>query len=127
MYCTHCGKEILSVEDLFCSNCGSSLNNETNLVPSADVGIISVNENKLRCDKCGSEHIKVETVTRSVYESRSFVFNLLFSIITFGLWLVWILTRGKKERLIRETVITCQDCGNTSIKNLRTGYYGQAT
>lgn len=65
----------------------------------------------MKCPKCGSEDVTVTTNTVVVSKSRSFIWNLLLIIGTCGLWLIWMLVRKRKEKMITETWATCQHCG----------------
>lgn len=66
----------------------------------------------MKCSKCGSENVAVNTSTRTVTKSRSFLWNLLWILLTGGLWIIWMLIRKRKEKHITETWATCQSCGN---------------
>ena len=63
------------------------------------------------CSKCKSENVTVNTNTMMVSKSRSFLWNLLWIILTGGLWIIWMLIRKKKEKKVTETWATCQSCG----------------
>lgn len=65
----------------------------------------------MKCPKCGSEDVAVTTNTVVVSKSRSFLWNLLLIICTCGLWLIWMLVRKRKEKMVTETWATCQHCG----------------
>lgn len=65
----------------------------------------------MRCPKCGGENIVVNTNTVVVSKSRSFLWNLIMTLCTGGIWLLWMLVRKRKEKTITETWATCQDCG----------------
>lgn len=64
------------------------------------------------CPKCQSENVTVQTNTMMKSKRRSFLWNLLMLICTGGLWLLWMLVRGRKEKQVVETYATCQTCGN---------------
>lgn len=66
----------------------------------------------MKCTKCGSENVELSVVQSTKSVSRSFLWNLLMLCITFGLWLVWMLVRKKKEKIVQSTVALCKDCGN---------------
>ena len=65
----------------------------------------------MKCPKCGSENVSVNTNTMMVSKSRSFLWNLLLIVCTGGLWIIWMLIRKKKEKKVTETWVTCQSCG----------------
>lgn len=65
----------------------------------------------MRCPKCSGENIVVNTNTVVVSKSRSFLWNLIMTLCTGGIWLLWMLVRRRKEKKITETWATCQDCG----------------
>ena len=64
------------------------------------------------CNKCESTNISVQTSSYTKTKSRSFLWNLLMIICTGCLWLLWMLIRKKKEKVITETWATCQTCGH---------------
>lgn len=63
------------------------------------------------CPKCASTNttVQVNTVVKS--KSRSILWNLLMLFITGGLWIIWMIIRKKKERLVTIKTCTCQNCG----------------
>lgn len=63
------------------------------------------------CEKCGG-NVNVSTSTYSKSKPRSFLWNLFMVCITGGFWLIWMLVRRKKEKIVRETWATCTECGN---------------
>ena len=63
------------------------------------------------CKKCGSTHISISTCCYVKSKSRSFIWNLLMICLTGGLWLIWMLVRKRKEKIIKETTYVCQECG----------------
>ena len=65
----------------------------------------------MKCSKCGSENVVVNTSTMMVSKSRSLLWNLLLIICTGGIWLLWMLIRKRKEKQVVETWATCQSCG----------------
>lgn len=67
----------------------------------------------MTCPKCGSNNVSVNTSTYSKSQSRSLIWNLLMIFLTAGIWIVWMLIRSKKERIIKETTATCQNCGHS--------------
>mgnify|MGYP002677499738 FL=1 len=65
----------------------------------------------MNCPKCGCPNVNVNTNTVVVSQSRSFLWNLFMTLITGGIWLLWMLVRKRKEKKITETWATCQNCG----------------
>lgn len=65
----------------------------------------------MKCPKCGCENVSVNTSTYVKSKSRSLIWNLLMTMCTFGIWLIWMLVRKKKEEVVTETTATCQQCG----------------
>lgn len=77
------------------------------------------------CPKCGSEHVTVSTNRYTRSQSRSLLWNLFMLFMTAGIWLVWMLIRKRKEKTVKETVATCQNCGYSwkpASKQLASGY-----
>lgn len=66
----------------------------------------------MMCSKCGSNNVKCTTSTYVKSKSRSFLWNLFMVIITCGFWILWMLIRKRKEKVITETIATCQECGH---------------
>lgn len=64
------------------------------------------------CVKCGNSNVTFQTSTYTKSKSRSFIWNLLMLCCTGGLWLIWMLIRKKKQKVITETWATCQTCGH---------------
>lgn len=63
------------------------------------------------CKKCGSSNIKVDYNVYVKSKSRSFLWNLLMVCCTCGFWILWMLIRKKKEKVVKETTCICQNCG----------------
>lgn len=53
--------------------------------------------------------VQVNTVIKS--KSRSIIWNLFMIFITGGIWLLWMLIRKKKEKVIMIKNCVCQNCG----------------
>lgn len=66
----------------------------------------------MKCVKCESEKVNIETTSYTRSKKRSFLWNLLMIFLTGGLWLLWMLVRARKEKVVTETWATCQDCGH---------------
>ena len=66
----------------------------------------------MKCYRCESENVQVNTNSVIVSQSRSFIWNLLMIFLTGGLWILWMLIRARKEKTVVETWATCQDCGS---------------
>lgn len=67
----------------------------------------------MKCKKCGSTNIKVDYNVYVKSKSRSFLWNLLMVCCTCGFWILWMLIRKRKEKVVKETTCICQDCGYT--------------
>lgn len=67
----------------------------------------------MKCKRCSSESVSVNSSVYNKSESRSFIWNLVMIVITGGIWLVWMLVRSKNERAVQVTLATCQQCGRT--------------
>lgn len=65
----------------------------------------------MKCSKCGSENVSITTNTVVLSKSRSFLWNLIMTVLTLGLWLIWMIVRKRKEKKVTETWATCQSCG----------------
>lgn len=65
----------------------------------------------MTCSKCGGNNV---TVNESIYtksKSRSLIWNLLMIFITGGIWLIWMLVRHRKEKVMHTKMCVCQSCG----------------
>ena len=67
----------------------------------------------MRCKKCGCFDIQINTACYIRSVRRSFLWNLLMIILTGGLWVIWMCVRKKKEKVVREKMCTCKNCGYT--------------
>ena len=65
------------------------------------------------CNRCGGSNISVVYNTYTKSKSRSFLWNILMICCTCGLWLIWMLIRKRKEKVIHEKTCICQNCGNS--------------
>lgn len=65
------------------------------------------------CPECGGDQITVSKETHVESQSRSFIWNLFMTIITAGIWLIWMLVRGKKEEIVETKTAVCQKCGHS--------------
>ena len=63
------------------------------------------------CPKCGSKNLIINTSVYSKSKRRSLIWNLLMFMLTGGLWLIWMLVRRRKEKIVNDTIATCQSCG----------------
>lgn len=66
----------------------------------------------MNCLKCGSNNVSVQTNSYVKSKRRSFLWNLFMFCCTGGFWLLWMLIRKRKEKVVTETWATCQTCGN---------------
>lgn len=67
----------------------------------------------MKCPKCGSERVNVNTSVVAKSKHRSFLWNLFMICITCGLWIIWMLVRKRKEKIVQITTATCQECAHT--------------
>ena len=65
----------------------------------------------MKCKKCGGNNITYSVNTYTKTKSRSFLWNLFMLCFTGGFWLLWMLVRKKKEKIINKKVAICQNCG----------------
>lgn len=65
----------------------------------------------LQCKRCGGTNVMVNMNTYTKTKSRSFLWNLFMVLITGGLWIIWMLVRKKKEKVVHEKIACCQSCG----------------
>ena len=65
----------------------------------------------MTCPKCQSENVNISVNTYTKSKSRSFLWNLLMIFCTCGLWIIWMLIRKKKEKVITEKTAVCNSCG----------------
>lgn len=63
------------------------------------------------CKKCHSENCTVSTNYVVKSKHRSFIWNLFMIFITCGFWLIWMLVRKRKEKVIQIKTVTCNNCG----------------
>ena len=62
------------------------------------------------CPKCSSDRINISENVVVKSKSRSFLWNLFMIFITAGLWIIWMLVRKKKEKIIKIKTAICQNC-----------------
>lgn len=67
----------------------------------------------MNCRKCGSSNVTLSVNSYAKSKSRSLLWNLLMIFLTGGLWIIWMLVRKKKEKVVHEKIYCCQNCGNT--------------
>lgn len=67
----------------------------------------------MTCPKCKSENVNVSVNTYTKSQSRSFLWNLFMIFITGGLWIIWMLIRKKKQKVITEKTAVCNSCGHS--------------
>lgn len=63
------------------------------------------------CPKCESHNVNVTADTNTESVNRSILFDVFMVVITCGLWIVWMLFRGSKEKEITKAIAVCQNCG----------------
>ena len=67
----------------------------------------------MMCPKCQSENVAISQNVYTKSQSRSLIWNLLMIFITGGLWIIWMLIRKKKEKVVKIKTAVCQQCGNS--------------
>jgi len=67
----------------------------------------------MKCPKCQSESVTINSSTFTKSQRRSFLWNLLWIVCTGGLWLIWMLVRKKKEKIVTRNTAVCQSCGHS--------------
>lgn len=65
----------------------------------------------MQCKRCNSNNTTITYNSYTKSKSRSFIWNLIMLFLTGGLWILWMLIRRKKQKVIREKICVCQDCG----------------
>jgi len=55
--------------------------------------------------------VSVNTYTKT--KRRSFLWNLLMIFVTVGLWLIWMLVRRRKEKVISQKMAVCNNCAHS--------------
>lgn len=65
----------------------------------------------MNCPKCKSNNVtlSVNNVVKS--QSRSLIWNLIMLFLTGGLWIIWMLVRKRKEKVVMIKTCLCQNCG----------------
>jgi hypothetical protein len=66
----------------------------------------------MKCPKCGSDRVNVSVNTYVKSKRRSFLWNLLWILLTGGLWLIWMLVRRRKEKVVNQKLAVCSGCGH---------------
>lgn len=65
------------------------------------------------CKMCNSTDIRTSTSIYTKSKNRSFIWNLFMIVLTGGFWLIWMLIRKRKEKVVRKVTATCQNCGHS--------------
>lgn len=65
----------------------------------------------MRCPKCGSENVTMSVSNVVQTKNRSCLWNLIMICCTGGLWLIWMLVRKRKEKVVTIKTAVCQNCG----------------
>lgn len=71
----------------------------------------------MKCPKCGSENVSVTTNTVVLSKSRSFLWNLIMTVLSWGFWLIWMLVRKRKEEKVTETWVLVKVAENVGKLN----------
>ena len=67
----------------------------------------------MTCQKCKKNNVNVNASTFAKSQRRSFLWNLLWIFLTGGLWLIWMLVRKRKEKIVTVKTAVCADCGHS--------------
>jgi len=62
------------------------------------------------CPKCGSDNVTVSVNTYVKSKRRSFLWNLFMIVVTAGFWLLWMLIRRRKEKVVTQKTAVCGNC-----------------
>lgn len=65
----------------------------------------------MTCPKCNSNNVQISASTYVKTKSRSCLWNLFMVCITAGIWIIWMLVRKRKEKVVTEKTAVCQNCG----------------
>lgn len=110
MFCSSCGNK-LNDNSKFCTNCGNKV--QENKVD------IKTNKSMIKCPKCGSTNITVQTITENKQTGCAdalLLIILAITIIGIPIIILWLLIRGKKSKT--GTIKICQNCGKTFGKTI---------
>lgn len=64
----------------------------------------------MNCPKCKSENVTVNVSNVMKSQSRSIIWNLFMVFVTGGLWILWMLIRKRKEKVVTIKTCLCQNC-----------------
>jgi len=64
------------------------------------------------CKKCSSSNVSVTASTVVKSKRRSFLWNFMWIILTVGIWIIWMLVRARKEKIVTVRTCICNDCGH---------------
>ena len=67
----------------------------------------------MMCPKCQGQNVSISENIYTKSQSRSLIWNLLMIFITGGLWIIWMLIRKKKEKVVKIKSAVCQQCGHS--------------
>lgn len=67
----------------------------------------------MTCPRCKSENVAMNESVYTKSQRRSLLWNLLMICITGGIWIIWMLVRKRKEKVIHEKRCVCQACGHS--------------
>ncbi len=65
----------------------------------------------MKCPKCNSENVTLSVNNVVKTKNRSCLWNLFMICCTAGIWLIWMLVRKRKEKVVTIKTAVCQDCG----------------
>jgi DNA-directed RNA polymerase subunit RPC12/RpoP len=110
MFCQNCGADAGSA--VFCPNCGKNLSG----TPAAQT-IVQVaptqQQGGLACPKCGSTNTSVSVNTYAKSKHRSLLWNIFMICITAGIWIIWMIIRKRKEKIVTQKTAVCNNCAHS--------------
>lgn len=65
------------------------------------------------CPKCKRTNVTVNESVYSKSKSRSILWNLFMILCTGGFWILWMLIRKKKQKIVHVKMAVCQSCGHS--------------
>lgn len=106
-------------DSTFCNNCGVAIGVvapasriPTGSIPTQPVFVqMSVQQpGGIVCPRCGSTNTAVSVNTYAKSKHRSLLWNLFVICITSGFWLIWMLIRKRKEKIVTQKTAVCNTC-----------------
>ena len=67
----------------------------------------------MQCKKCKGTNVTVSANAVAKTKRRSVLIDLIMTFITAGGWLIWVLIRRRKEKIITVKTALCNSCGHS--------------